>query len=130
MVVNLHQIAEQLPIPHTRWDKQTVVLICKNEEQMSNVSGLLNNQRKSQSRHIICNGIISESFVNLNYDPSDKNPSNRCVRIVYVNDSIITQETVNSRFPDGYIIRVKGEINNGTRNDCGRISEVSRIERC
>lgn len=85
------------------WDKQTIVFKVRNHGHMITIMRKLRQNLKPQSVHDIVPGIISESYVNLNYEPWDKDPSNRNVRLVYVMMDICTNEMIVDRFDNAYV---------------------------
>lgn len=132
MVIDLTEIYPTLLNNHTRWDKQTVVIVCGSWERLCEVRSKLAKQRAPQSRHFIKVGKIeSDSFVNLNYNPTvDKRPQDRNVRIVYVDGSCISAKEVYERFSDAYIVNVdapQGWIERGDNIDTDEQAETGYI---
>lgn len=105
------------------WDRQTVVLLCDNQDMIDHVRSSIHHNRRPNSIHQNV-GYSIDGFVNLNYNRGEKDPANRNVRIVYCNLEHIKIEEIYKRFECSYIIKVERSGYNGT----SRISrEVSKI---
>lgn len=104
MVVDLIKLYPHLK-QRERWDRQTVVIVCNSWVSVMKVREKIRGQRNPNSSHFIIAGIIeSDSFVNLNYDPTCRRPQDRNVRIVYIDGSRVMADEIYSRFSDAYII--------------------------
>ena len=88
------------------WDRQTVVMLCDNNNVAEGIRKELG-RRRPPSSHTSSKGYEIDGYVNLNYSVDERDPANRNVRIVYCDMQIMTIEQVNDRFPNSYMIKVK-----------------------
>lgn len=105
------------------WDRQTVVLLCNNV----NINELRKHIRSIHRPNATSSGSNYEIdiFVNLNYKKGEPDPANRNIRIIYCDSEDITMESINNRFPNGYIITVERSELNGTPRISREIPKIS-----
>ncbi len=84
-----------------KWDRQTVVIYC-DEHRLDSIRHHIHKVHRPHATSNIPHGII-DVFVNLNYSPSERDPANRNIRIVYCSKELSVEEIIN-RFPNCYIL--------------------------
>lgn len=108
--------------PPRIWDRQTFVFLCEDDNIVRDIKRYLSH-RKSNS-HVDSVGYEIDGYVNLNYDPHEKDPANRNVRIVYCDMRIMTPAQVDDRFPNSYIVKVERREDNDTRRIGREIPQI------
>ena len=106
-------ITVPLGIQHERiepdnWDRQTLAILFNNLE----VGKILQDQIRREHKPVstsIGDGYSIDIYVNMNYEKWEKDPALRNIRVVYCDMTILSEESVNKRFPNAYIIRVETE---------------------
>lgn len=111
-----------IPINWT-WDRQTIVIL-SDQSILSYIQRYLRSNRIPSSMTKDCNYQI-DGFCNLNYNPRERDPAKRNVRIVYYDIEHGNIEEVFRRFQCSYIIRVERSECNGTSRISGEIPKIS-----
>ena len=88
-----------------RWDRQTIVLLCDNDNILQKAMKHFSSIRKPQSELYETTYHI-HGFVNLDYNINERDPAKRNVRLVYCDRNVITMEEIHRRFDSAYIIKV------------------------
>ena len=106
------------------WDRQTIVIM-SSKEILNEMSKHFTRNRR-QSSHYECDRYTIDGFVNMNYHPSETDPANRNVRIVYCNEEVMEYSEIIDRFQNSYIIRVRrGEEIDGIQRLDRTVPEIS-----
>ena len=88
------------------WDRQTLAILFYSNNVGNYAKDDIRSRYKPTS-HSEGNGYEIDVYTNLNYSKFERDHAMRNIRVVYCDMNILSDQSVNNRFPNAYIVRVK-----------------------